>query len=121
MNVVKPIGYAEMDKSTETDIEANIHELASSAIAAREAESSNEEVSATDLNKSLRRLSETSTREIENLVGELQTLRRKLQTDGNRIQRDIEQYAELSQQVMRITTIISDSVKKLPEARSFGR
>jgi len=75
--------------------------------------------SAGDLNKSLRRLSETSTREIENLVGELQTLRRKLQTDGNRIQRDIEQYAELSQQVMRITTIISDSVKKLPEARGI--
>ena len=91
------------------------------ALSAREAENSNEEMSATDLNKSVRRLSETSTREIENLVGELQTLRRKLQTDGNRIQRDIEQYAELSQQVMRITTVISDSVKKLPEARSFVR
>jgi chemotaxis protein histidine kinase CheA len=121
MNIAKPIGYAEIDKSTETDIEANIHELASTAIAARESENSNEEMSATDLNKSLRRLSETSTREIENLVGELQTLRRKLQTDGNRIQRDIEQYAELSQQVMRITTIISDSVKKLPEARGIVR
>jgi len=121
MNIAKPIGYAEIDKSTETDIETNIHELASTAIAARESENSNEEMSATDLNKSLRRLSETSTREIENLVGELQTLRRKLQTDGNRIQRDIEQYAELSQQVMRITTIISDSVKKLPEARGIVR
>ena len=121
MNIAKPIGYAEIDKSTETDIEANIHELASTAIAARESENGNEEMSPTDLNKSLRRLSETSTREIENLVGELQTLRRKLQTDGNRIQRDIEQYAELSQQVMRITTIISDSVKKLPEARGIVR
>jgi chemotaxis protein histidine kinase CheA len=120
MNIAKPLAYAEIDKSTEANIEANIQELASSSVAAREAESSEEEASASDLNKSLRRLSETSTREIENLVGELQTLRRKLQSDGNRIQRDIEQYAELSQQVMRITTIISDSVKKLPEARGFG-
>ena len=40
MNFVKPLA-AEIDKSTETDIEANIHELASTAIAAREAENSN--------------------------------------------------------------------------------
>jgi chromosome segregation ATPase len=119
MNLAKPLGYVEIDKSTETEIEASIQELASSSVAIREAEISEEGASAGDLNKSLRRLSETSTREIENLVGELQTLRRKLQTDGNRIQRDIEQYAELSQQVMRITTIISDSVKKLPEARGI--
>jgi len=59
-------------------------------------------------------MSETSTREIENLVSELQTFRKKLQNDGNRIQRDIAEYTDLSQQVMRLTTIISESVKKLP-------
>jgi hypothetical protein len=52
--------------------------------------------------------------EIDGLLSELQTLRRKLQTDGNRIQRDIVEHAELSQQVMQLTKIISDSVKKLP-------
>jgi len=52
--------------------------------------------------------------EIDGLLGELQTLRRKLQTDGDRIQRDIAEHAELSQQVMQLTKIISDSVKKLP-------
>jgi hypothetical protein len=41
---------------------------------------------------------------------------RKLQTDGDRIQRDIAEHAELSQQVMQLTKIISDSVKKLPRA-----
>ena len=58
--------------------------------------------------------------EIDNLISELQTLRRKLQTDGDRIQRDITKYAELSQQVMQLTTIISDSVKKLPGAPSIS-
>ena len=45
---------------------------------------------------------------------ELKTLHKKLQTDGDRIQRDIAEHAELSQQVMQLTKIISDSVKKLP-------
>jgi hypothetical protein len=40
-------------------------------------------------------------------------LRKKLQSDGERIQNDIARYAELSQQVMQLTTIISDNVKKL--------
>jgi hypothetical protein len=52
--------------------------------------------------------------EIESLIVELKTLRKKLQTDGDRIQRDIAEHADLSQQVMQLTNIISDSVKKLP-------
>jgi hypothetical protein len=59
--------------------------------------------------------------EIANLISELQTLRKKLQTDGDRIQRDIAEHAELSQQVMQLTTIISDSVKKLPRASGVNR
>ena len=43
--------------------------------------------------------------EIDNLISELQPLRRKLQTDGERIQRDIAEYAELSQQVMQLTNL----------------
>ena len=64
----------------------------------------------------LGQVSKTSASEIDNLISDLQTLRKKLQTDGDRIQRDITEYAELTQQVMQLTTIISDSVKKLPRA-----
>jgi hypothetical protein len=74
------------------------------------------ETSAENLGNVLRQVSKTSMGEIDNLISELQTLRKKLQTDGDRIQRDIAEYAELSQQVMQLTTIISDSVKKLPRA-----
>jgi predicted nucleic acid-binding Zn-ribbon protein len=62
----------------------------------------------------LHRLSDVSTHEIEKLIDALQALRNQLQNAGNRIQRDIAEYAELSQQIMQLTTIISDSVKKLP-------
>ena len=57
-------------------------------------------------------------REIESLIGDLQSLRKKLHTNGNRIQRDITEYAELNQQVMQLTNIISESVKKLPATPS---
>jgi len=62
----------------------------------------------------LRQVSKTSISEIDSLIVELTTLNKKLQTDGDRIQRDIAEHAELSQQVMQLTKIISDSVKKLP-------
>jgi len=66
----------------------------------------------------LRRVSEASTRETEKLINQLQGLRTQLQNAGNRIQRDIAQYTELSQQTMQLTAIISDSVKKLPTGAS---
>jgi hypothetical protein len=79
------------------------------------------EKSAENLGSLLRQVSKTSTGKIDNLISDLQTLRRKLQTDGERIQRDIAEYAELSQQVMQLTTIISDSVEKLPRGPGISR
>ena len=65
----------------------------------------------------VRQLSEASRREIEGLVGILMTYHKKLQTDGDRIQLDIEDYADLNQHVRQLTTIVSDSVGKLPAPR----
>jgi hypothetical protein len=58
--------------------------------------------------------SEASMGEIDILIVELKALHKKLRTDGDRIQRDIEEHTRLSQEVMQLTKIISDSVKKLP-------
>ena len=77
-------------------------------------ESSDGEMSGEYLGALLRQVSKNSIGEIDSLIVELKTLHKKLQTDGDRIQRDIAQHAELSQQVMQLTKIISDSVKKLP-------
>src|SRR3974377_1625530 len=80
----------------------------------RRTESGDGEPSAENLGNLLRQVSRVSMGEIDSLVRELQTLRRKVQTEGERIERDIAKYAELNQQVMQLTTIISDTVKKLP-------
>jgi hypothetical protein len=110
MTIADPVGSAK-DKSSEKN-EVNIRELGTGA-AFRQTEGSDGEMSAENLGTLLRQVSKTSIAEIDKLISELQTLRRKLQTDGDRIQRDIEAYG-LSQQVMQLTTIITDSVKKLP-------
>ncbi len=115
MSSVKPI-----DKSPEMEVEGNIRELVRRDSTAFRQTETDSEISANNLNALLRRVSATSTREIDDLIVELQTLREKLQADGNRVQRDIAEYAELSQSVMQVTKIISESVKKLPGSPSIS-
>ncbi len=67
----------------------------------------------------LRRVSANSTSEIDILISELRLLREKLAADSQRLERDIVDYAALSQSVIEMTKIITDSmlqVKKLPSA-----
>jgi hypothetical protein len=85
----------------------------SSEVARDQAESGDVKASAEELAALLRQVSEAPTREIEKLINQLQKLRTQLQNASNRIQRDIAEYTELSQQTMQLTSIISDSVKKL--------
>jgi len=87
----------------------------SSEAARGQAENGDVKTSAEELAALLRRVSEAPTREIEKLINQLQRLRTQLENAGNRIQRDIAEYTELSQQTMQLTTIIFDSVKKLPD------
>jgi hypothetical protein len=79
----------------------------------RVAESDDDQMPPENLSDLLGRVSENSTGEIDSLIGELERLRRKLQTDGERIQREIEEYTVLSQQVMQLTEAISESVEKV--------
>jgi hypothetical protein len=121
MKITKPIVSAEIKQSAEMDVKGNLHSLPRAGDPFRPVETGDDDLSAGGLGTLLRRVYETSTREIENLIDELQGLRKKLQTDGTRIQRDIVEYAELSQQLMQLTSIIADSVKKLPGLPGIGR
>lgn len=121
MNVVKQIAMGSAGTSSEMKATGTVQELARAGGASRPGESDDgDENSVGSFNSLLRRISEVSTSEIENLIGELQKLRRKLQTDGSRVQSAIAEYAELNQQVMQLTKIISDSVKKLPNTAGVG-
>jgi hypothetical protein len=112
MTIAEPLASAD-DKLLESEIGRNIPKFARTGTSFRQTENGDGEPAAENLGNLLRRVLKASVGEIDNLISELQTLRRKLQTDGERIQRDIMEYAELSQRVMQLTSIISDSVKKL--------
>jgi hypothetical protein len=78
-------------------------------------------VSAEELAATLRWLSDGSIREIDQLINQLQRLRSRLKSAGDRIQGEIAGYAELSQQTMQLTSIIVDTVRKLPPGTSRYR
>jgi Mg2+ and Co2+ transporter CorA len=102
------------DKSPELESGANIHKLLSPPSAAfQQAASSDPEMPPEDLSTRLRQISRISMSEVSQLINELQLLQKKFQ-------RDIEAYANLSQQVMQITSIITDSVKKLPTSEGIS-
>ena len=109
------------NKSLEMDIGRNVHELSHASATFRQSENGDDEISANTVDTLLGRVLESSKREIENLIEELQTFHNKLQADRSRIHRDIMEYAGLSQQVMQVTAIISDSVKSLPRPSGNGR
>jgi len=98
------------------DINTALHGIEGKQSAAYgQIESTEVKRSADELAALFRLASEAPIREIEKLVAQLQRLRTQLESAGNRIQRDIAQYTELSQQTTQLTAIISDSVNKLPD------
>jgi hypothetical protein len=90
MNIARPLGSAEIEKSSEVEIGGNIHELARGSTAVfRQGETSDAETSTDDLAELLRRVAEASTREVDSLIGDLQAEHRRQSHSarGCRIQR----------------------------------
>jgi hypothetical protein len=121
MNYVQPIQSSGDLKSADLDIEENVRTLAHNSAAFRQGDTANGEATANSLSALLRRVSGSSTREIDTLIGDLRDLREKLRSDGDRIHREIVEYAALSQQVMQLSKIISESVKRLPDTPGVDR
>jgi hypothetical protein len=68
------------------------------------------EATVNNVNSLIQRVAGTSLTEIENLVSELETLRDLLHSEGQRVQREISGYAQLSQAAMKSTRMIADNV-----------
>jgi hypothetical protein len=116
MSYVQPIQSSAELKTAEVDIDENVRTLANNSVVFRQGDNANSDTNANNLSALLRRVSGNSTREIDTLIGDLRDLREKLRSDGDRIHREIVDYAALSQQVMQLSKIISESVKRLPDA-----
>jgi cation transport regulator ChaC len=124
MTFLKTRESAEAETSAETEMEGEIRDFVRRDVATslRRQPESDSEVVATNIGALLQRVAGTSVQEIEKLISELQTLRDMLQTEAARVQREIVEYATLSQAAMQSTKIIAESLtqwKKVPDAPSL--
>ena len=124
MSLIKTREPADMDKSGESEVEGEIREFVRRDVATlRRQPESDSEMVASNISSLLQRVSLSSVQEIDRLINDLQMLRERLHEEGERVQRQIVEYASLSQAAMQSTKIISESLhhwKKVPDAPSLG-
>jgi hypothetical protein len=130
MNATRP----EKSESTETEtvdntlaavteVEAGIRDFVRNDIAYLRRPAGNDaaleaspEATVNNVNSLIQRVAGTSLAEIENLVAELEALRDLLHAEGQRVQREISGYAQLSQAAMKSTRMLSDNVAQWKRA-----
>ena len=74
------------------------------------------EATVNSVNSLIQRVAGSSLAEIENLISELESLRDLLHAEGQRVQREISGYAQLSQAAMKSTRMIADNVAQWKRA-----
>lgn len=74
------------------------------------------EATVNNVNSLIQRVAGSSLAEIEKLIGELESLRDLLHAEGQRVQREISGYAQLSQAAMKSTRMIADNVAQWKHA-----
>jgi hypothetical protein len=124
MSLIKSREPAELDKQAESEVEGEIREFVRRDVAGlrRQQPENDSEMVASNISSLLQRVAGTSVQEIDKLISELQALREMLHAEGARVQREIVEYATLSQAAMQSTKIIAESLthwKKVPDAPSI--
>src|SRR5262249_32492605 len=106
----------------EAQVEGEIREFVRRDVAGlrRQPQDNNDgKMVADNISSLLHRVSVSSVQEIDRLIHDLQVLRDRLHIEGERVQREIVEYASLSQAAMQSTKIISESLnhwKRVPDA-----
>jgi hypothetical protein len=105
------------------EVEGDIRELVRRDVAQlrKPQPESGSELGVTNLNSLIQRVSGTSVLEIEKLIAELQTLRDYLQNEGQRVQREITEYAHMSQAATKSTKIIAESLAQWKQTAESNR
>ena len=102
---------AEVNHQSATAVEGEIREFVRRDGAnLRRTPENDSELVASNISTLLQRVAGTSVQEIDRLISELQTLRELLHAEGTRVQREIAEYAQLSQSAMQSTKIFGDSL-----------
>ena len=130
MNVVPKIDSTEPELDTNlaavSEVEAGIRDFVRNDVAylrrpmtVNAAEATldpSAEATVNNVNSLIQRVAGTSLAEIEKLISELEGLRDLLHAEGQRVQREISGYAQLSQAAMKSTRMIADNVAQWKHA-----
>jgi cell division septum initiation protein DivIVA len=111
MTAIKNKAPVDGDQSRDAGVEGEIREFVRrDGQALRRAPETDSELVAHNITTLLQRVAGTSVQEVDRLIGELQQLRELLHQEGARVQREITEYAHLSQSAMQSTKIIAESL-----------
>jgi hypothetical protein len=91
------------------EIEGEVRELFRRGLATARPESGGE-AGMSNLSSLIQRVSGASVQEIEKLIGELQELRDYPMKEGQRVQREITEYAHMSQAAIKSTRVIAENL-----------
>ena len=113
---------ADFDQAIEAAVEGEIREFVRrDSTSLRRAPETDSELVANNIGTLFERVASTSVQEIDDLIAGLRTLRSLVQDQGARVQRDLVEYAHLSQSAMQSTKLIAESLiqpKKLGDCLS---
>jgi len=103
----------DLDKPSESAIEAEIGEFVRRDIVTlRHQPGAESEGVSNNISTLLQRVAGSSVQEIDRMIAELQSLRQLLHSEGARVQREIIDYAQLSQSTTHTIKIINESLAK---------
>ena len=114
MTPAKPDRLGEIDQVAAAEFEGEIREFVRRDVSfwKKQRNEPAAEAVVESVNSLIQRVSGASVEEIEGVIGELQTVRDVLRAEGERVQREIAAYANLSQQAMASMKIISESLTR---------
>ena len=113
MNSAVRAGKLDDDTETPNEFEGEIREFIRRDVShLRRPSSDASEQAVTNINSLLDRVSSSSVTEIDRLMVDLQRVRDFLASEGERVQREIASYAQLSQVAMTSVKIIAESMQQ---------
>jgi hypothetical protein len=109
MAVVRSREFVQL--STAAEVPGERREVSGDVATMRSPEAESEVV-ANSIGSLLQRVVGSSVQDIEQLIVELQAMRTSLESEGARVQREIIEYAHLSQSAMQTTKVIAENLAK---------
>ena len=107
-------------EQVEAEVEGEIREFVDRDVAGlRQRPENDGTIAADNISSLLQRVSASSVQEIDGLISDLKILRERLQDEGERVRREIVEYASLNQAAMQSTKVITEGLshwERVPDA-----